>query len=104
MYTILPTVGIRFLQLECHWFYNGNFREQIGIIFSSLVVAPLPDKSDTFVSSGAKPSTELDWLFSSIDISLSYCVRCGIIQISLGSSMLLVLASPPLKRIADKPG
>jgi hypothetical protein len=30
--------------------------EQIGIIFS-LVVAPLPDKSDTF-SSGAKPSTE----------------------------------------------
>jgi hypothetical protein len=48
---------IRFLQLECHWFYNGFWVEQIGIIFSSLVVAPLPDKSDTFVSSGAKPST-----------------------------------------------
>jgi hypothetical protein len=30
---------------------------QIGIIFSSLV-DPLPDKSVTFVSSGAKPSTE----------------------------------------------
>jgi hypothetical protein len=33
---------------------------QIGIIFSSLVVDPLPDKSVTFVSSGTKPSTKLD--------------------------------------------
>jgi hypothetical protein len=42
---------IRLLQFECHWFYNGIFGVvQIGIIFSSLVVDPLPDKSVTFVS------------------------------------------------------
>jgi hypothetical protein len=39
-------------------FTMAIFVVQIGIIFSSLVVDPLPDKSVTFVSSGAKPSTE----------------------------------------------
>jgi hypothetical protein len=45
------------------------FGVQIGIIFSSLVVDPLPDKSVTFVSSGQNHQLKLDWLFSRIDIS-----------------------------------
>jgi hypothetical protein len=60
---------------------------QIGIIFSSLVVDPLPDKSVTFVSSGQNHQLKLDWLFSRIDISLSYCVSCSINQVSVTSKI-----------------
>jgi hypothetical protein len=37
---------------------------QIGIIFSSLVVDPLPDKSVTFVHQEQNHQPKLDWLFS----------------------------------------
>jgi hypothetical protein len=48
-----------FSQFECHWFFTIAALQDMVLIFSSLVVDPLPDKSVTFlVSSGAKPSTE----------------------------------------------
>jgi hypothetical protein len=52
--TMLPTTRLAhpFFQFECHCFTMAIFGVvQIGIIFSSLVVDPLPDKSVTFVSS-----------------------------------------------------
>jgi hypothetical protein len=71
---------------------QSNFAglEAIGIIFSSLVVAPLPDKSDSFRQE--QSHQQLDWLFSSIDISL-VTVFCEYYSVS--SEILLVLASPP---------
>jgi hypothetical protein len=85
---------IRLLNLNVIGFTVAIFGVvQIGIIFSSLVVILI---SQSLFHQEQNHQPKLDWLFSCIYISLSYCVSCSINQVSVTSKILLVLASPPL--------